>query len=71
MLGLLQFLAVLVDGVLFWRLYSGFLATLVVCQGVLAWLSDGLAQWLVCAPLAIVGVAASFFWQIRAAKSAT
>ena len=71
MLGLLQFLAVLVDGVLYWRLYSGFLATLVACQGVLAWLSDGLAQWLVCVPLAIVGVAASFVWQIRAAKSAT
>jgi hypothetical protein len=68
MLTLLQMLAVLIDALIYWRMYSGFLATLVVCQGVMALVSDGLAQWLVCTPLAVTGVALSFLWQFRASK---
>lgn len=69
MLGLLQLLAVLVDVLLYWRMYSGFLATLVVCLGVMALVPDGLGQWLVCTPLAVAGVALSFVWQFRASKA--
>lgn len=68
MLGLLQLLAVLVDGLLYWRMYSGFLATLVICLGVTALLPDGLAQWLACTPLAVAGIGLSFLWQLRASK---
>ena len=31
-------------------------------------LPDGLAQWLVCMPLAVAGIALGFIWQIRASK---
>lgn len=68
MLTLLQMLAVLIDTLIYWRMYSGFLATLVVCLGVMALVSDGLAQWLVCTPLAVAGIALSFVWQFRASK---
>jgi hypothetical protein len=68
MLGLLQLLAVLVDALLYWRMYSGFLVTLVVCLGVMALVPDGLAQWLLCTPLAVAGIALSFVWQFRASK---
>jgi hypothetical protein len=68
MLGLLQLLAVLVDALLYWRMYSGFLVTLVVCLGVMALVPDGLAQWLLCTPLAVAGIALGFVWQFRASK---
>jgi hypothetical protein len=69
MLGLLQLLAVLLDGLLYWRMYSVFLATLFACLGLMALLPDGLAQWLVCMPLAVAGIALGFIWQIRASKA--
>ena len=69
MLGLLQLLAVLLDGLLYWRMYSVFLATLLACLGLMALLPDALAQWLVCMPLAVAGIALGFIWQIRASKA--
>ena len=69
MLTLLQFLAALVDGLFHWRMYSVFFATLLVCLGLIAWLPEGLAQWRVCAPLAVAGIALGFVWQFRASKA--
>jgi hypothetical protein len=66
MLGLVQLLAVLADGLLYWRMYSVFLATLLACLGVMALVPDGLAQWLVCTPVAVAGIALGFVWQYRA-----
>lgn len=68
MLGLLQLLAVLVDTLLYWRMYSVFLATLLACLGLMAVLPEGPAQWLVCTPLAVGGIALGFVWQFRALK---
>ena len=71
MLTLLYRLAALVDGLFHWRMSSVFLATLLVCLGLIAWLPEGLAQWRVCAPLAVAGIALGFVWQFRASKART
>jgi hypothetical protein len=56
----------LIDVILSWRLFVGIALTACVCL-ILAWVIPGRGiQLAVCIPLALVGVALSFVWQMRA-----
>ena len=48
-----------------WRLYVGFAITVAICYGIVQLIPNDTAAWVVCAPVALVGVIASFRWQIK------
>ena len=49
-----------------WRLLVGLTMAVIVCLLLAEAVPDGTATWLVCVPVALVGVYFSFRWQLRA-----
>ena len=66
MLGLLDFIFGIGELFLSWRLYVGFALTGVACLLLVFVIPNQTAQWVICAPLGLIGAFLSFRWQIRA-----
>jgi FtsH-binding integral membrane protein len=65
MLGLIDFIVGIVDLLVYWRLVLGLALTALACWLLFIMIPDHPAQWIICAPLGLIGVFFTFRWQYR------
>lgn len=66
MLGLLDLILAIGDLLMSWRMYVGLAVTAGLCWLTVSLVPNETAQWAICVPVGVVGLIASFLWQIRA-----
>lgn len=66
MLDLMDFVEGIFDFLVYWRLILGLALTALACWLLFLAIPDHSAQWIICVPLALVGVFFAFRWQHRA-----
>jgi multisubunit Na+/H+ antiporter MnhG subunit len=65
MLDLLELLFLAPEVLVSWRLLVGALVVVLLCWIVFANVPDSYTRWLLCTPIVVVGIVASFRWQMR------
>ena len=62
---LIAFVLWIGEWLLSWRLYVGLALTALGCWLLVLAIPDYTVQWIICAPLGLIGAFLSFRWQIR------